>query len=99
MLSMKDKRKCRKMIEDCDGNYGELLKLIESETQHMQDMLKTHRKTDILREFKSNISFERSYEMSMYIVELASKEIQRGARSSQSRNAKSYIDYIMNYKA
>ena len=99
MLSMKDKRKCRKMIEDCDGNYGELLKLIEAETQHMQDMLKAHRKTDIVREFKSNISFERSYELSMYIVELASKEIQRGARSSQSRNAKSYIDYIMNYKA
>lgn len=99
MLSSKDKRKCRKMIEDCDGNYGELLKLIEAETRHMQDMLKAHRKTDILREFKSNISFERSYELSMYIVELASKEIQRGARRSQSRNAKSYIDYIMNYKA
>lgn len=99
MLSMKDKRKCRKSIEDCDGNYGELLKLIEAETQHMQDMLMTHRQTDILRNFKSNISFERSYELSMYIVELASKEIQRSARRSQSRNAKDYIDYIMSYKA
>lgn len=95
MLSMKDKRRCRKMVEDCDRNYEKLLKLIESETKQMQGMLITHRSTDILRNFKSNISFALSYELSMYIVGLASKEIQRGARSSQKRNAKNYIESVM----
>lgn len=99
MLSMKAKHACRKMVENCDGNYGELLTIIEEQTQYMRDTLIAHRQTDILRDFKSNISFEHDYELYMYIVELASKEIQRSARSSQKRNAKNYIDYIMNYKA
>lgn len=98
MLSQKAKRARRKMVENCNGNYGELMAIIEEQTLCMRDALIAHRQTDILRDFKSNIAFAHDYELYMYTVELASKEIQRSARSSQKRNAKYYIDYIMKYK-